>query len=52
MLEKVARKAKIKIECDNKAATFMLVSGTMKSAAANMMMSGQAMIDKVSDPFL
>ena len=34
------------------AATFMLVSGTMKSAAANMMMSGQAMIDKASEPFL
>lgn len=30
------------------AATFMLVSGTMKSAAANMLMSGQAMVNKVS----
>lgn len=29
------------------AATFMLVGGTLKSAAANMMMSGQAMVDKV-----
>ncbi|KAJ4348704.1 uncharacterized protein N0V89_010082 [Didymosphaeria variabile] len=28
------------------AATFMLVGGTLKSAAANVMMSGQAMVDK------
>ncbi|KAL5390391.1 hypothetical protein DPSP01_001958 [Paraphaeosphaeria sporulosa] len=28
------------------AATMMLVGGTLKSAAANMMMSGQAMVDK------
>jgi hypothetical protein len=30
------------------AATFMFVGGGLKSAAANMMMSGQAMVDKVS----
>jgi hypothetical protein len=30
------------------AATFMLVGGTLKSAADNMMMSAQAVIDKVS----
>ena len=29
------------------AATFMRVAGTMKSAAANMAMSGQAIADKV-----
>lgn len=30
------------------AATFMLVGGTLKSAAANMVMSGQAIVNKVS----
>lgn len=30
------------------AATFMLVGGTLKSSGANMMMSGQAMVNKVS----